>query len=705
MASQKRLGARSARRDSNGSGHVADSARASGDAAEGERFYRELIENANDVVYVHDLQGNFTDVNAAATRVYGYSREEILALNVGDIVDPDYVALARESTAARLRGEDRSEPYELLTRAKDGGPVWIEVSARVIHRDGKPAGVEGIGRDITRRKLAEDALRDQSRRDSLTGLLNHGASNATLREILAAGTERCAVAMCDIDGMKAINDTYGHPIGDTVLKIVAGALSREGAIVGRYGGDEFIAILQGRSRDEAEAYRDSVAAVVGAADLTDPVTGVRIPITASLGLAVYPDEAQKAEELVKLADNAMYASRRHRDTLSSAAGEALSGDRAAKLVGDLVPLLTMAGTREEKLAHVASRLSVGAGYDAVNFEVSGDKPSTPQEWESTYVRAPEELIEAWTEAQSQATDHPLGKLLEETRKPVFLDDIATAEPLLPDERALISSAGLKSALVVPMIWQDRLVGMLSVASRRGAAFTAWAAQGLMAVAGEVTAIVWRTTLVEELQLAQRHLSKAHDDTVMLLASAAEAHDDTTGRHIQRVRIVSEAIARELGYNEPQAHEIGLASVLHDVGKFYVPDAILRKPAKLTDDEWVVMRKHTTWGAEFLSGRYGFDLAERIARTHHESWDGNGYPAGLKGDDIPEATLITSVADAFDAMTNDRPYRPGRPASEAIEELVRFSGRQFSPRVVDAMVRLYERGSLPYADKSPDSQAA
>jgi diguanylate cyclase (GGDEF)-like protein/PAS domain S-box-containing protein len=704
MASAKRPRARNAAQGANGSRRETGVAATPDEIRERQRFYRELVENASDVVYVHDLDGNFTEVNAAAERVYGYAREEILRLNVRDIVDPQYLDVALETTAARLRGDDRREPYDLLTRARDGRPVWVEVNARVVLRDGKPVGVQGICRDITRRKQAEDALRDLSRRDSLTGMLNHGAANATLREILAGGAKRCAVVMCDVDSMKSINDTYGHPVGDAVLTIIASALAREGAIVGRYGGDEFIVILEGLDRDAAEAYRDRVAEAVAAAELADPATGVRIPIEASLGIAVYPDEARRPDELVKLADNAMYATRRHRDTLPSAADEILSGDRAAKLVGDLVPLLTAPGTREEKLAHVASRLSVGAGYDAVNFEISGSR-TEPQDWEGTYVRAPEELQEAWTEAQNQATDHPLGRLLEETRTPVFLDDIATAEPLLPEERVLISAAGLKSALVVPMIWQNRLVGMLSVASRRPGAFTAWDARFLTAVSGEVTAIVWMTTLVEELRLAQRHLSKAHDDTVMLLASAAEAHDDTTGRHIQRVRKVSEAIARELGYSEARSHEIGLASVLHDVGKFYVPDAILRKPAKLTDEEWVVMRSHAVWGAEFLSGKYGFDLAETIARTHHESWDGSGYPAGLKGDEIPEATLITSAADAFDAMTNDRPYRPGRPAFEAIEELVRFSGRQFSPQVVDAMVRLYERGALPYAEDTKASAAA
>lgn len=559
------------------------------------------------------------------------------------------------------------------------------------------AAVNSLSREIERRQEAEEALREQLRRDPLTGTLNHGAINAELARLLAEASGPVAVAVIDIDGMKAINESYRHETGDAVLQLVAQALGQGGAIVGRYSGDEFLVILPGRTRDAAEEYRDGVLAAIECAEITDE-SNVRIPISASIGLAVFPDEGKTFEEIVKLADRAMFASRKHNDTSTSAVGAALSGERAAKLVSDLIPLLTMAGTREQKLGLVANQLSVGAGYDAVNFEVSGERPATPQEWENTYVRAPEELIEAWTQQQqNDADNHPLGRHLNETRKPLFIDDIKTAEQLTPPERELISAAGLKSALVVPMIWQDRLVGMLSVASKREAAFTAWDAQFLTAVSGQVTAIVWMTTLVEELQLAHKNLTKAHADTVMLLAGAAEAHDDTTGKHIQRVRSISEAISRELGYSEAQAHEIGLASVLHDVGKFYVPDAILRKPAKLTDEEWVIMRRHTVLGHEFLDGRYGFELAARIALTHHESWDGNGYPNGLKAEQIPEATLITSVADAFDAMTNDRPYRKGRSAAEAIEELVLFSGRQFSPRIVEAMVRLYERNAIPDAE--------
>jgi putative two-component system response regulator len=213
------------------------------------------------------------------------------------------------------------------------------------------------------------------------------------------------------------------------------------------------------------------------------------------------------------------------------------------------------------------------------------------------------------------------------------------------------------------------------------------------------------SFVEELQSSSARLMRAHTETVLMLAGAAEAHDHTTGRHLQRVSSLAEALARELGYEDAAAKELGLAAVLHDIGKIRVPDMVLGSSSKLAESEWVLMKQHTIWGSEFLAGQQGFELAAAVARNHHERWDGSGYPSGLSGDEIPEAAQITSVADAFDAMTNDRPYRLGRPPEEAIREIVACSGTQFSPRVVDALVRLWERDELPFLEADQDESRA
>lgn len=537
-------------------------------------------------------------------------------------------------------------------------------------------------------------------RDPLTSALSHGAVMDALTEHLSANPGApCSVAMVDVEGMKATNDTYGHQIGDAVLVTVSRALATDGAITGRYSGDEFIAILPGADRDEAERYRDAVLASLGASAIYHPGSGTRVPVSVTIGLAVYPSEAERPEDVVRLADSAMYASRREEPEASTAdePQRLLDKERAARLVAEIVPLLTRSGSREDKLRLVAHHLSVGAGYDAVNFEVAGERPEVSQTWERAFARAPKGLVDAWMHVQGETDDHPLSQLLERTRRPVFLDQLEHDDRLTDAERGLLAVAGLRSALVVPMIWQDNMVGMLSVCSKKEAAFSSWDAEFLTAIASQVTAIVFMTTLVDELQLASANLRQAHSETVMMLAAAAEAYDNTTGRHLQRVRATTEALARALGYTDEQAQDLGLASVLHDIGKIRVPDSVLKSSEKLSDDEWRLMKQHPIWGGEFLSGRPGFELAELIARSHHERWDGRGYPYGLSGDDVPEAATIVSVADSFDAITSDRPYRAGRSGAEAVKEIVACSGEQFSPRVVDALVRLQQRGALPLVE--------
>jgi putative two-component system response regulator len=169
--------------------------------------------------------------------------------------------------------------------------------------------------------------------------------------------------------------------------------------------------------------------------------------------------------------------------------------------------------------------------------------------------------------------------------------------------------------------------------------------------------------------------------------------------------VSEALARELGYSEMDARELGLAAVLHDIGKIRVPDTVLASAGELAEEEWELMKHHTTWGAQFLDGRAGFELATTIARHHHERWDGTGYPDGLAGDAIPDAATIVAVADSLDAMIHDRPYRRARPLSRAMEEIVACAGTQFSPRVVEALRALVASNALPLPDPKGRRAAA
>jgi len=192
------------------------------------------------------------------------------------------------------------------------------------------------------------------------------------------------------------------------------------------------------------------------------------------------------------------------------------------------------------------------------------------------------------------------------------------------------------------------------------------------------------------RVARQRTAAQEDIQVELLsrfAAAAELSEtQPKGRHAEGVQLLSMMLARSLGFPEDQAQLIGRASLLHDVGKVAIPEEIWGKAGRLTADEYERVKEHASAGADLLSeGRSPLLwLAEEIARYHHERWDGTGY-FGLSGEDIPFAARIVAVADAYDALTSERPYRPALSSSEAIEEIKREKNHQFDPRVVDAFL--------------------
>jgi putative two-component system response regulator len=203
-------------------------------------------------------------------------------------------------------------------------------------------------------------------------------------------------------------------------------------------------------------------------------------------------------------------------------------------------------------------------------------------------------------------------------------------------------------------------------------------------------------LLEEQVLEKtRELEEARIEILQKLAMAAEFRADPTGEHPKRVGETAAILAHAASLPKAQVEMIRLAAPLHDVGKIAISDAILKKPERLTPDEFEQIKLHASMGARILSGTQVplLQMAEEIALYHHEHWDGNGY-ASLKEQAIPVAARIVSIADTFDVMTHDRPYCPAVSKAEALAELSRQSGRQFDPRLVDAFLKWHKRQDLP-----------
>jgi putative two-component system response regulator len=197
-------------------------------------------------------------------------------------------------------------------------------------------------------------------------------------------------------------------------------------------------------------------------------------------------------------------------------------------------------------------------------------------------------------------------------------------------------------------------------------------------------------LEDRVQERTRELEESYIDTFERLALAAEYRDDETGQHTVRVGRLAALLARELDLPARKVELLERAAGLHDVGKIGIPDAILLVPRKLTTEEFEVVKTHTVIGARILSGSRSplLTMAEEIAWSHHERWNGRGY-GGLAGEEIPLFGRITTVADVFDALTHKRPYKEAWPLDEAIAEIGRQRGDQFDPRVVDAFMAVQE----------------
>jgi putative two-component system response regulator len=197
----------------------------------------------------------------------------------------------------------------------------------------------------------------------------------------------------------------------------------------------------------------------------------------------------------------------------------------------------------------------------------------------------------------------------------------------------------------------------------------------------------KSWLEETVRVRTRQLQAARREVLERLALAAEFRDDQTGEHTRRVGQLCAQIAQAMGEDPTFVEALGSAALLHDLGKIGIPDGLLRKTGPLTPEERTVMQEHTLIGATILTDctEPVMRMARELALTHHERWDGAGYPHGLMGDDIPISGRIVSVADAFDAMISERPYKAPVLRSQAIHEIVACSGKQFDPEVVKAFL--------------------
>ena len=242
------------------------------------------------------------------------------------------------------------------------------------------------------------------------------------------------------------------------------------------------------------------------------------------------------------------------------------------------------------------------------------------------------------------------------------------------------------AVIVPVRSESEIIGTLGLGRKRGSDAHPFAdaevrlLEGIAEIGG---------TAIRRARLFQ-NLEKSYMQMVLSLARTMDARDHYTSGHSERIAVWAEAIARALECEDAETQEIRWGALLHDIGKIGVPDEILRKPGRLTEAEWKVMRQHPVIGEEILASTERMRGVAKIVRHHQEKWDGTGYPDGLRDEEIPLGARILAVVDAYSAITDDRPYKKARTHEDAIAELRRCAGAQFDPRVVEVFCRVVQR---------------
>ncbi|HUI69812.1 MAG TPA: HD domain-containing phosphohydrolase [Spirochaetia bacterium] len=265
---------------------------------------------------------------------------------------------------------------------------------------------------------------------------------------------------------------------------------------------------------------------------------------------------------------------------------------------------------------------------------------------------------------------------------VLIRDVKAAG--LNPANKILADFGPNSFVVCPLIAEDQAIGILAADRKTDQRPLASAdAEFLTIFANNIATVFQRARLDEQLK-------KSYVASVRALVQAIEEKDTYTRGHSERVAAIVVHVARELGISEEEIEYLRFGSILHDVGKIGIPESIVRSPKPLTEGEYKIIQKHPLKGLEILQHIPFIREHMYLIRSHHERWDGKGYPDGLRGDEIPLGAQIVAIADAFDAMTSSRPYRKGLPPKQAAREIKKGVGTQFSSSIVDAFLTVFDR---------------
>lgn len=689
------------------SAYVAD-APSGGSFGQTEEQFRELFENAGDVMYTTDLAGTFTSINRAGERLTGYTRGELLGSNIARVLAPEHLALALEMTDPEC-GREHTEPYELDVVTKGGRRIPLEVRTQLIQRNGEPAGVHGIARDITSRRHADSELRRRAvHLEALNDIISTADAAPDLPRLLEAAIDRTLEVLGVVVGGIWAGD---HHVVRGLPSEIGPAISGTVKITGATGpAPQAVEDWRAHLRGGEKKAREMWTRLGIRASLTVPIQ-VEGRCIGALAAAVKDPRAWLPEEVEFVR------------AVSQQIGATAEGLRLFRDIQVRADLMARLVALSESLNRPAPVAGVASAIGQAALSLSGVRKAavclhhpdgtTTCAWSEGV--APERVMRMvnpgipgpWARVTGIVEPGRMilgGGPRNDAAGPILVSDITR----LPSAaRSAAIDEGVQVTGVWPLTYEGRVIASVSCYYDAADARPAWSQPErdvIQSFSWQAAAALENARLYEAENQKAKELEQAYIEMVLALSRAMDARDAYTADHSERLAGWADAVARSMGCSDQEIQDVRWGALLHDIGKIGVPDRILRKPGQLTVEEWVAMRLHPVIGERILMPAGRLKGVAKIVRHHQERWDGTGYPEHLAGKAIPLGARILAIVDAYGAMIDDRPYKQAYAHAEAIAELRRCAGTQFDPEIVDAFCRVLE-GERNSPDRCSSSRRA
>ncbi|HUH97983.1 MAG TPA: PAS domain S-box protein [Anaerolineales bacterium] len=657
-----------------------------------EERYRTIFNESIEGIFQSTPEGQFLIVNPALAHMWGYDSPEELVSSTRHTAGQIYADGRDRERFSRLMAEnDQVYAFEYEARRKDGKTMWVSQNVHATRdRSGTLLYYEGTVEDITQRKLAEQAVRQH-----LVELETLYESGLGLSQLLSVKeiAQRLIEQMSTRLNWHHITVRLYHPEDDT-LELLAFHVPGTGSPAELQAAEQRFKSLIAKIGDGLSGWAVQHSQAVRLGDLPHDPRYIEIEPGLQSGLYVPLKVGDRVVGVISVeseqGDAFSESDERLTATLANQAAIALENARLhEETVHQLKQLQalhtidrTIAGSFDQGmmldvlLTQTLSQLGADA---AVIFLIQPHQRGTLQYIAGQGFRTQLVQLASAKLGNSIAAEAVLKRVMTQIREP----EAGEGDPLFSK---LWAEEGFKCMETLPLISKGEVKGVMSVFHRKDFTPEPEWTSFLETLAGQAAIAIDVTQMFDNLQRANMELAVAYEATIEGWSQAMDLRDKETEGHTQRVTGMTIQIAKAMNLGEENILKMRRGALLHDIGKLGVPDHILLKADKLTDEEWLVMKKHPEFAHDMLHAIAYLRGSMDIPYCHHEKWDGTGYPQGLQGEQIPLPARIFAIVDVWDALTSDRPYRKAWSKGDAMQYIREQSGKHFDPQVVEIFLK-------------------